>query len=412
MSTNNYRFKNYEGLRNRVLVNQDNAVQILGGTIDSTKEYFIDGLIDLGNTSIEVPAGGINLKGYDFNISCLTSSANNYTMFTSPVGGSGNVIIHALKIITNGLNSQVYDLTSATGFEAIEVTELNYENCTSLGEITSYRQGLELNTGRFGGTPELTLSGLWIGGYVVDLSLTRAITDGSYSLFKAGPGFIMLNRFKSNANVDLNSTVSYMDFSPLNLPNEDTLELLDGRITRNTVLNASDTTLIPNINQGDLSSFWRNNVGINNTFVGGTCTIDSEVATVIPIFRFFVDLAGVWNVTGLEHMDSPAPGQLRNLGSSPREFKIDINMTLDCAPNREIDLKIVTWDDSTASFVDWKSVRRVVNNLQGGRDVAFFTFTSNIILDQNDYVKIQVANTTDTTNITAETGSEFIVEER
>ena len=37
-----------DALTNRIIVNQDNYVSILGGVIDSTKEYFIDGVIDLG----------------------------------------------------------------------------------------------------------------------------------------------------------------------------------------------------------------------------------------------------------------------------------------------------------------------------------------------------------------------------
>ena len=40
------------------------------GTIDSTKEYFIDGIVDMTGVSIEVPAGGINLSGYNFDLWC------------------------------------------------------------------------------------------------------------------------------------------------------------------------------------------------------------------------------------------------------------------------------------------------------------------------------------------------------
>ena len=123
------------------------------GTIDPTVEYFIDGVVDMGSTSIEIPAGGINIRGYNLGISKLISTATSYTMFTSPVGGSGNVLGQDFTIDVSGTGSQVYDIVSQSGFDAIEFARINYENCTSLGSIDNYRQGLEEGTGRFGGNP-------------------------------------------------------------------------------------------------------------------------------------------------------------------------------------------------------------------------------------------------------------------
>ena len=51
------------------------------GVIDSTKVYLIDGVIDMTGVSIEIPAGGINLVGYTFDVSQLVSADNTYTMF-------------------------------------------------------------------------------------------------------------------------------------------------------------------------------------------------------------------------------------------------------------------------------------------------------------------------------------------
>ena len=401
-------------LKNRIRVDQINAATVLGGTIDPSKEYFIDGIIDLGATQITVPAGGINFKGYDFNVSKIISSSSNYTMFVSPVGGSGDIIWQDIGFEVTGASSQLMNVIGATGFEAFEIGNINFNNCTSLGTINNYRQGLELGTGRFGGTPELTLDGNWIGGYFIETSIVRGLVDGAYSLFKAGPTFMMNSRFISNQNIDLNSTVSLLDFSPANFANPDTVQLNSCLISRNGVFDASDNTIVPNISQEDLPSLWRNNVGLPNTFVGGELEITTEVTTVIPGGNqgVFFDLEGVFTVKNLEHFDSPANGQLRNLGSSPREFKAILNMILDSGQNDELDLKIVVWDDSEGVFVDYKTLRRVVNNLQGGRDVAFFNFSDNIILDVNDYVKLQVANVNDTTNIVAELASELLIEER
>ena len=78
----------------------------------------------MGTTQITVPSGGINIKGYDFNISGLVSTEDNYKMF---IGGSAGDMLEASYYITvSGTNSQVYDLTAATGNEATELTEINF----------------------------------------------------------------------------------------------------------------------------------------------------------------------------------------------------------------------------------------------------------------------------------------------
>ena len=216
--------------------------------IDSTVEYFIDGIVDMGSTSIEVPATGINLTGRNFDVSKLISSENNYTMFTSPGGGSGNVLGKDYAIEVTGTNSKVYDLTSATGNDAFEFARINYNNCASLGEIDGYRQGLESGTGRFGGTPNLIMSGAWAGGYFIDNSIVRNLVDGSYALFEEGTSFTMQSRFRSNQNIDLNTTVAFLDFSASNFPNPSTLQLNECIIVRNGAADASDATITPNIN--------------------------------------------------------------------------------------------------------------------------------------------------------------------
>lgn len=382
------------------------------GTIDSTKVYFIDGIIDMGTTSVEIPSGGINITGHDFNTSKLTSSDPNFTLFTSPAGGSGDVFIKNMSFEITGSNSQLFDLTADNGFEAVEMRSVNFNNCTSLGELTDYRQGLELNTGRFGGTPSLTLSGTWSGGYFIETSIARSLTDGAYALYQEGTSFTMASRFKSNQNLDLNSTVAFMDFTPSNFLNPSILQLQNCIVSRNGTVDASDTTIIPNIDQTDIASYWRNNVGLSNTFVGGETRITTESVTTIAATSTFVDVAGTFTTNNLEHFDSPAAGQLRHLGDSPREFDIDVNFLVDGGPNDEIDLKIVVWDDSASSFVDYKTQRRAITNSIAGADVAYFYIKDKIYLDRNDYVKVQVANTTDTSNVTIKIDSEILISQK
>tara|TARA_R110000850_G_C9996087_1_gene467975 strand:+ start:23431 stop:24711 length:1281 start_codon:yes stop_codon:yes gene_type:complete len=384
----------------------------LSGVLDSTKEYFIDGIIDMGTQSIEVPAGGLSLVGYNFNLSKLTSSEDNYTMFTSPVGGSGDLLGRDYAVEVTGASSKVYNIEDVDSSHAYEIARVNFNNCTSLGTIAKYRQGLEDGTGRFGGKPELTLDGAWSGGYLISVSIVRSLADGSYSLYSAGASFTMASRFKTNQNIDLPASASITDFASANFINPSTLQLEDCIITRAGVFNAGDANLTPNIAASDLKSAWRLNNGLENTFTGGELDVTVEVATTITTQNVYVDLAGTYVASDLQHFDSPSSGQLRHLGTSPREYKILGELVLDSTANNEIDLKAVVFRSASTTFEDGKIVRRVINNLAGGRDVAFYTYIANIILDENDYVKFQVANASSTANVTAELNSFFIVEER
>ena len=58
-----------DGLQNIVIVNQDNVASTLGGTINSDKEYFIDGVIDMTGVSVEIPSSGLEMRGYSFDTS-------------------------------------------------------------------------------------------------------------------------------------------------------------------------------------------------------------------------------------------------------------------------------------------------------------------------------------------------------
>jgi hypothetical protein len=402
------------GLDSLITVKQSNLASTLGGTIDSTKVYILDGIIDFTGTglSIEVPVGGISIIGTTFDVSKLICSEAGFTLFTSPVGGSGNVLGVDYAIEITGTGSQVYNLTDATGLNAFEFTRINYNNCSSLGSLTSYRQGLEVGTGRLGGKPELTLVGTWVGGYFIDTSIVRFLVDGSYSLFTAGAGFVMNSRFRSNQNIDLPASVSFLDFTAGNFVNPSTLQLDGCLITREGVFDATDTNIIPNVSASDLISEWMGNNGIDNTFVGGEATVLTEVTTVIASSGVYVDLAGTFTASGLTHFDSPSNGQLRHLGDSPREYQIGSQFVIDGTANDVVAIKAVVFRSATTSFESQKVQNRVINALQGGRDVGYYVYFDNITLNKNDYVKFQVANIGATNNVTAELDSSFVVQAR
>ena len=242
-----------------IIVNQSNIDTTLGGVIDSTKEYFIDGIIDLGTTQITVPTTGLTLRGSSFDLSGLTSSEDNYSMFISETEqiGSGNILGFDYHVSVTGTNSKVYEIYDATGFNAFEFARVNYIDCTSLGDIYNYRQGLESGTGRFGGSPSLTMHGTWVGGFRITTSIVRSMSDTTTEpLFKAGTAFVMNSRFLTDMNVDLGTLQPFFDFAPANFPNPSTLQLKGCLVTRDGISNSGDANLTPNIDQTSLASDW------------------------------------------------------------------------------------------------------------------------------------------------------------
>jgi hypothetical protein len=383
----------------------------LSGTLLSNVVYFIDGIIDMGSQSIEVPAGGLSLIGSTFDVSQLVSSASGYTMFTSPVGGSGNLLGKDLAFETSGAGSQVFNLVSATGFDAFEFARINFNNCTSLGTVDSYRQGLEEGSGRFGGSPSLTLKGAWVGGYRITTSIVRSLSAGmTVPLFTAGAGFSMASRFLTDINCDLPASAALLDFTPTQFPNPSTLQIQGAIITRDGVLDATDTNITPNVAATDLCSAWRDNNGINNTFVGGVNVISTQAETVISAINIPSDFNGTWVPYNLVHFDSPAGGDLRHIGNSPKEFRIPFDFVLEGANGDSYEIRLIKSDGVTDTQVF--SQTRVVNNLQGAREVAYFGATAYVTLDSGEGVLWQVVNLSSAANCTIEDSSQYNVEAR
>lgn len=401
-------------LSDRIVVTTENFAETLGGTIDSTKEYFLDGVVDTGGVSIEIPSTGLTIKSYSFEIGGLTSSADNYKMFTGATAGT--LISAEMFFTTSGANSQVFDLTGATGNEAFEFNRVNFINCTSLGEVINYRQGLEFGSGRFGGSPTLTLTGTWAGGYRITTSLVRGLDAGMTTpLFSAGSGFTMNSRFLTDINCDLPASAALADFAPSNFPNPSTVQANGAIITRNGVSDPTDTNIWPNLSESDLASNWNENVGMKNTFEGGNLEVDAQQATVINTSGVYETLnMGTPIATDLVHFDSPATGQLRHLGNNPRDYRYICELVVEGPANNQIACRLSKFDASagTTSPLTATEQPRQINNLLGVRDVAFFSMYGSIELDQNDYVFLEVVNNSGAGNLTVEDGSSFIVEER
>ena len=401
-------------LDNRIIVTQANKDTTIGGVIDSSKQYFLDGIIDLGTTQITVPTTGMTIAGLSFDISGLISSEDNYSMIVSetPAIGSGNVLGADFFISVTGAGSKVYDLYDATGFNAFEFARINYIDCSSLGDIYDYRQGLEEGTGRFGGSPSLTLHGLWRGGYRITTSIVRSLAGTMTApLFKEGLVFQMNSRFLTDINCDLPTLAPFSDFKTFNFPNPSTVQLKGAIFTRDGGFNPNDTNIFSDLEASDLACDWDNNIGIKNTFIGGALNNDVAVETVIATQGSAVDLNGTFVPTDLQHFDSPANGRLRHIGTNPTDFLVNWDLLIDGKDNDNYELFLIKIDSLANVTVEVAQVR-TVNNFQGGRDVGIWTGSAPVTLNQNDVVFWQIANLLDDDNCTLEVDSTWTITER
>ena len=416
LDSGNYKYYNGTSavtthLTKRIIINSVDDFPI---TLSSDVEYFINGVIDLGTRTLEIPANGLYLAGFNFDISQLISSENGYAMFSSPVGGSGNVLIKDIGLSVTGTTSKIYDLVASTGDEAIELARVNFNNCTSLGNIDNYRQGLELNTGRFGGTPSLELRNAW-GGYRITTSIVRGIDNAmSDPLFKAGAGLVFSGRFLTDINVDLGTLASFADFAPSNFSSSNLFEINNGVFARNGIYALDDATILPNITGADLQATFKGNTGIKNTVRGGSSIISAEVATTIAAADTYYTLSGTWLVQNLEHFDTiVAEGinVMRYKDATTRKFNLFGDIALKGTGGDNIDLQVKIYRAETATYEVSRHIQRVINNLVGARDVAFFTLSDSILLNRDDYVFLEVENKTAARDVTAELDSYFILSE-
>lgn len=380
--------------------------------INSAKVYFIDGVVDFTGTglNIEVPATGFTFIGHGSDISLIKCTDDNYDLFVSAIGGSGNILGSNCSIEVSGANSKVYNIVDANGFNAFEFTGINYNNCTSLGDIDSYRQGLEVNTGRFGGTPEMNLIGSWVGGFRISTSIVRGIND-IVALFKAGDGFSYSGRFITDINCDLPTNGALIDFSELNVVNDEAL-IIDGAfVTRNGVLDASDSTIYPNIDHTSVKSNWGNNTGLPNTkkYIKAVCSAESP--TVIGAIDTYYPLLGTFTVNDSVQLSMPVNGEFELLTGNGI-YQASGTVQIKGTAGDLIDLRVVKSNDGGATYPDEVNhIQLEIANLSGPND--FATYSINFIqeLKKGERLRLEVENKTAARNVTMSPESFFIITE-
>ena len=394
----------------KTAVNVDSPLK-LKPPLQSDKVYIIDGVVDLTGSgiSIVVPPEGLSIQGFGFNASKLICGDDDYSLITSPVEGSGDLVIQDISLSASGTNSEVYDITDSDGNHAIEITGVNYIDCTSLGSFTDYRQVLETGTGRLGGTPELTLNGS-MNGYRIDTSIAFNMSNFS-ALFKSGVGHSFSGRFITDINCSLPALGALADFSESAFINDETMVVQGALIARQGVIDPEDTLIFPNINETSVKANWKSNTGIKNTKKYIKATSTAEVETVISAINTYYPLQGTVTVDRDTHFQMSTNGEFELLTGSSDYF-VNGDITISGTANDVIDLRVTKSTDGGVTYpTEVNHISRVINNLSGARDVAFFPINFIAELNKGDRLRIEIENKSGTGNVTMEIDSFFIISE-
>jgi hypothetical protein len=396
---------NGNGVSDVVEITQNNYIDKFQN-IDSTKQYYIvEEVIVLQSIVLDKD---ITIRSYGTSRPRLKAGAN-IPIFISGGTASNSVYLYNIAIDNSFIGSSVFNLTGNTGFETMQLIDVNFLNSQQIGELNGFRQLFYNTVAYIGGEPSLTLSGAFGGAKITNFNGVNIADTMTNALFKKGTNLTFSSTFNIEGKIDLGSTAPLFDFSELSITNKENLIPNNLTVTRNGVINASDSTIYPTINQSNIKSLWSNNVGLPNTTKYIKIKITTEITTIITTINTYYPLNGAFVIGQNSHFDMPLNGQIRLL-SGNGTYHISGNLIIDGTQNNEIDIRITKSEDGGNTFpIVVDHVTYTINSLVGGRDVAFVPISSIVTLVENNRLRYEIGNKSSTNNLTAELDSSFIV---
>ena len=140
-------------------------------------------------------------------------------------------------------------------------------------------------------------------------------------------------------------------------------------------------------------------VSVGQIPYGGIYSL-APVETIIPSSNTYVKALGTTQNNNLRNFDMPVDNRLRYTGALPYHMHIALTLSMMAAGNNKLaGFKMFKFDDSagTGALIDGSVVRRFIAT---GSDEGSTALHWDVVLDNNDYLELHVANLTDATNIT------------
>jgi len=371
---------------NRIYISQESDF----GTLQSGKEYFITGIVTISNP-ITIPTGvNIRLNGYGTDISQLVATSNNFTMFSGLA--TGNFTSTKVAFQASGTNSQVFDIKSQTGNEAVEMEECNFNSCTKIGTLDNYRQGLGVNLGYFGGTPTYEFKGVW-QGFRLSTAIIRG-TSGAYSFWKAGTGFTFNGRFLTDVNAVIPTGATFCDFAVGNVLTDEGLQFTNADF--NPTL--STGTVLPNIATTSTKVRVSRSRGLPNTYIGGYWNVSASANTALT-GGTIAKVAGTTVYYDLSWFSSSGNNAFVSLSTKEIVVEAVFNGGFTGVSNGEYTLTIRQWDNSLSAYVNISQLTFTTNGgLFADTTESVSLISKNIVLNENDRIEVWVQDANATGN--------------
>ena len=357
--------------------------------------YIIDGAIDLGDQSIKVPAGGLQIAGLGFDVSSITA---NGPVFTRNGTYSGNLQCADLTLTS----PSVFDLDNAENGGAIECVSVNFLNCDSLGTLSAYRQGLFNGIGAIFCDDGVIMDDVWAGGFAaIDSIIIGGMTG---SLFKAGPSLTVGGSFRSNINaLQISAAGSVCDFAPSNI-------LSDGGFSMTDVRVGNGANGFPNMPHGSVKARFRNCQGQANTYPGIQYSFTNVATTVITAANTLAKLAGVTTVADAQWFSMTGNNQATYASAQPIDVEIKCVVTITGNNADQVEIVIRQWDASAGVYLNLSQSGAATLNAAGRAEgIASFAYAS---IATNDRIEVWIRNLTNSNNVTAQIGGLIGVTER
>lgn len=373
----------------KTLVAVTNKFQLSGVNLRSDVVYVIDGFIDMESGQIVVPQGGLTIHGLDNIPSRLFSSVNNYTMFIDDGVFAGSLVIRGLSVRVTGTGSQVFDLDNDENGGIITISDTNFTDCTSIGELTSYTQLLLSEFAAVACLDGFTFSGTWRGGIAVFTTIIDPSgTPFTGTFLKAGTALVINGSVVSNMNAVLIADAGEIcDFSPSNITNDVGFLMAGVRTNPNSVS-------FPNMPPSSVKARFANCSGTQNTYVGGQWKVTSTAVTALgsESAGTFLKMAGTTTYADLQWFSGAASNAITYIGSQSISVKAEFDMGLTGTNNDVVKFRIRHWDNSASSYIDiftsGGDTMNAGNRVEGGSGHGFAD------MDTSDRIEIWLSSST------------------
>lgn len=368
--------------QNRIKVINESQLQ----TIVSGTEYLITGELEI-KTPIVIPAGvKAKIRGFGTSISKLYSSANNFTMISGTA--VSDIEIEEITFEVTGTNSKVFDLKSQTGNEAFEMDSVNFENCSKIGILDNFRQGLGINIGYLGGKPEYEFRGAW-NGFRISTAIIRGTSSG-YTFWKAGTDFTFTGRFLTDINAVIPSGSIFCDFAASNITNDESLQFINADF--NPGISAG--TILPNISTTSTKVRVSRSKGVPNTYIGGSWEMNANTLTALT-GSTPAKVAG----TTIYELLSWLSGTNNNefVSESTKEIIVEahFNGSFIGESNIEYFLTVRKWINASSTYEDISSILFTTNGIGASdKSETVSLLTKNFSLNHLDRVELWISDFT------------------